>query len=203
MMSTRQWIGTGLVALILLAGLGIWETMGGIADVVTKIGLFWVLSVVVWLIGLATAGVFRRSAQRWPTRMVAGLNVLIVVIALGAAFASYRGHTAADRFADEVKEFPLPSSFVVDARASESKQPGTAEGQYVARVWQTKDTGDQGCDAVERAYRSWTATTVRSQRPQGRCIFASPVKGNQSRVELDGSTVILEMWVRTSQPMTF
>ena len=202
-MSTHQWIGTGLAALIVLAGLGIWETMGGIADVVTLISLFWVLSVVVWLITLAAAGVFRRSAQRWPARMVAGLNVLIVVIALGAAFTSYRGHTAADRFADEVKEFPLPSSFVVDVRASDSEQPGTAEGQYVARVWQTKDTGDHGCDAVERAYRSWTATPVRSQRSQDRCIFASPVKGNQSRVELDGSTVILEMWVRTSQPMTF
>lgn len=203
MKSTRQWIGTGLVALILLAGLGIWETMGGIADVVTLISLFWVLSVLVWLIGLATAWVFRRRAQRWPTRMVAGLNVLIVVIALGAAFTSYRGHTAAGRFADEVKDFPLTSSFVVDAKASESKQPGTAEGQYVARVWQTKATGDQGCDAVEKAYRSWTATTVRSQRSQDRCIFASPVKGDQSRVEFDGSTVVLEMWVRTSQPMTF
>lgn len=202
-MSTRQWIGAGLVALIFLAGLGIWETMGGIADVVTLISLFWVLSVVVWLITLAAAGVFRSSARQWPARMVAGLNVLIVVIALGAAFTSYRGHTAADRFADKVKEFPLPSSFVVDAKASDSEQPGTAEGQYVARVWQTKATGDQGCDAVEKAYRSWTSTSVRSQRSQGRCIFASPVKGDQSRVELDGSMVVLEMWVRTSQPMTF
>ena len=53
--------------------------------------------------------------------MVAGLNVLI---ALGAAFMSYRGHTSAGRFADKVKDFSLTSSFVADAKASESKQPG-------------------------------------------------------------------------------
>lgn len=202
-MNTRTWIGTGLVALILLAGFGIWETMGGIADVVTLIGLVWVLSVVLWLVALAVAGVSRSGAQQWSTRIVAGLNVLIVVIALGAAFASYRGHTAAGRFTEKVKDFPLPASFVVDDKASAAQQPSTAEGQYVARVWNADGTGDEACDAVEKAYRSWTSTTVRSQRPQGRCIFASPVKGDQSRVELSGNTVVLEMWVRTSQPMTF
>ncbi|MDQ3157988.1 MAG: hypothetical protein M3Q98_14930 [Actinomycetota bacterium] len=192
-----------MVTLILLAGFGIWETMGGIADVVTLIGLVWVLSVALWLVALAIAGASRSSGHRWPTRIVAGLNILIVVLALGAAFASYRGHTAADRFADKVREFPLPASFVVDDGASAAQQPSTAEGQYVARVWKAGGTGEQACDAVGKAYRSWTSTTVRSQRPQGRCIFSSPVKGEQSRVELKGSTVVLEMWVRTSQPMTF
>ena len=177
--------------------------MGGIADVVTLIGLVWVLSVGLWLVALALAGASRRSARQWPTRIVAGLNVLIVVLALGAAFASYRGHTAADRFADKVKEFSLPASFVVNDEATAAQQPSTAEGQYVARVWKADGAGEEACDAVEKAYRSWTSTTVRSQRPQGRCIFASPVKGEQSRVELNGSTVTLEMWVRTSQPMTF
>lgn len=202
-MSTRRWTGTGFVAIILLAGLGIWETMGGIADVVSLITALWVLSVALGLTAFAAAGIFRNSIHHWPGRLVAGLNVLIVVIALGSAVASYRGHTAADRFAGAVRSFSLPSSFVVDDQASKSMQPGTAEGQYVARVWKTTETGDQACDAVEKAYRSWTSTTVRSQRPQGRCILASPMTGERSRVELNGSTVILEMWVRTSQPITF
>lgn len=195
-MRNRGWIAIALAAFVVLVGVGMVESVSGNAGVAQTLNAVGVLMFFLLVGAVVVALVRRRRDKAGASGLVTVLCVLVVALALGGAYSYYRGHTAAERFANEAKELDLPAEFVAEPGAS--VEPDVYQTEFVARVWRVEGPAADACEAAASTYRKWADGPIRDYRDD-RCALESTEGSERSRIELEGNVLTLQMWMPKSE----
>lgn len=201
-MRKRTWLVIGIVAFVFNGVLAFAESASdsGIADVALTLNTLGVLIFFALSTAVIVALIFRRSQRKWPNFAVAALTIATAMLAVGGVFSIYRGHTAADRFANRIAAFELPPAYTPDE--SIKIRPGTLETQHVYRAWTA--TGTEDCAELETAFSDWAEEPISSYERGGNCEFVSNHQPEKARLSTeDDGTVILEMYMTKTQLFVF
>lgn len=191
----------GVVVFIVTALWGFQESWNGIQPVASTLNGLVVPMFFLVLIVIVIAFATRKGKPAWGTYVVAVATALILILGAFGAYAIQRGNTAADRFADDIDRFPVPTGFQFDAKATAAETSDPDQTQYVVRVWKGGQTFASECPAVKKAFEKWDDGPV--QRISSVCTFASSESYRNVRIELKGNVLILEMWLDKASAFTF
>jgi hypothetical protein len=192
----RRALGLPLVVFstLLVLVVGVKEAWSGLATVADTGTLITAALLVLMLVALVVRFTGDRSS---PGRLnilnvLAGISVVLAALMLVTTF---RGHTAAGRFADRMDAFPLPGAYektsTTDADVRNQRQP-----EHAVRVWRVP-SGDDACAAMTSAFREWAEPPFEEYTRGGSCTITSDEQADQAEahVSSDGTAITLEMWL--------
>lgn len=193
-----------LLSLLLLVVTAFWgfkESWNGIRPVASTLSSVVLPMTVLVVISLVIAILTHRSKAGWGLTGVATMTVLVVLLAAFGGFSIYRGHTAAERFADDINRFPVPTGFQIDAAATATATSEGNQAQYVVRVWRSGETFAPECPAVKKAVEKWNDGPVPSLSSV--CTYGVGESNRNFRLELKGNVLTLQMWLEKASAFTF
>lgn len=196
MTSVRSAIALPLVVLstVIVLVIGVTEAWSGLATVADTGTLISAVLLVLTLVALVVAFTGDRSApvRRTTLNVHAGIAVVLAALMLVATF---RGHTASDRFADRMDTFPLPDAYG-SASTMDTDSRNQGQPEHVVRAWRAP-SGDDACAAMTRAFRDWAEPPFEEYARGGSCTISSDEQAAkaEAHVSSDGSAIVLEMWL--------
>jgi hypothetical protein len=195
-----------VLALLVVAGIGVVESVSGLQAVVGTAGGVFAVLVPLTVVAVVLRVAAGWSGSPWPGRGLLVLAAASVVLAVLVVVTTYRAHTSADRFADRAAELPLPGGYRAlsagEAEAGDLQHAG--EPQHAVRVWRVP-SGADACADIRRAFRSWADGPSQSFSRGDRCAVVADDGTDKSEVSVsaDGSKIVLEMWMEGSSLIHF
>ncbi len=183
-----------VVSTLLVLAVGVTEAWSGLATVADTGTLITAALLVLMLGALIVRFTGDRSSpgRRNVLSVLAGVSLVLAGLMLVATF---RGHTASGRFADRMDAFPLPDAYD-SAPTRDADSRNQAQPEHVVRAWRVP-SGEDGCAAMIGAFRAWAEPPFEDYTRGGSCTITSDEQSDhaEAHVSLDGSTVMLEMWL--------
>lgn len=192
----RQVLGLPLVVVSTLVVLviGVTEAWNGLATVADTGTLITAALLAAMLVAIIVRFTGDRSAS-WRVTTVSALALVALLLAAVMVFATFRAHTASDRFADRMDDFPLPGEYEA-ASASGVETRHQEKPEHVVRTWKVP-TGEDACAAMNRAFDTWADPPRERFTRAGSCSASSNDQAAkaEAHVKSDGTAIVLEMWL--------